>query len=74
MPPITYRKFLTSSRTHQRGKSWSVVWKGKRGEKDEGAEVYGELIQLDVKMFELVPLEHEYMPLFEAVCVRTHCP
>lgn len=35
------------------------MWKGKRGEDDEGAEVYAESVKLDVEMFESGLLEHE---------------
>lgn len=35
------------------------MWRGKRGEDHARAEVYGKSRKLDVKMFELVLLEHE---------------
>ena len=66
-PPTTYRKSLTSSRPLRRGKERENGWLGgglrvegaERGEKDEGAEVYGKSMKLDAGIFESVLFERE---------------
>lgn len=77
-PQITYRKSPTSSRPLQRGKEgrkrlagWGGggIVEGQRGEKDEGAEVYGKSMKLDAGIF----LRRYFLSMSKRFCFKLFC-